>query len=1203
MDKNGHPAGYNVDLTRAIAREMGLNIEIRLGWWPERLNALKTGKIDLIQGMFYSPERGLDFGFSPAHIVAHQVAVGRQGEAPPPETVEALAGKRIVVQDGDIMHDFAMRHGLEDQVTVVQNQETALRELAEGLHDFALVSRISALLTIQEHGWSNLVLAKKALLTYDYCFATAKGQDALLAQFSEGLKALENSGEYRLIYDKWLGMYQAQPTSFLTVLRYSTFVITPLLVILLAVFAWSWALRRQVAQKTWALQESLDRFRYVFEAANVGKSITLLSGEVNANQALSDFLGYTPDELKGKRWQELTPPEDIEANENHIAPLLSGQKDATRFEKRYVHKNGKYLWADVSAAMRRDTDGTPLYFMTTVVDINAHKQAEEALHKSEEYQRAMIACSPVALYTVDLDGNVLTWNSSAERIFGWHVEEIVGKPLPIVPEEKRGEFDDLRCQVIEDGGFFGKELMRLRKDGTLFPVSLSVAPIRNDLGEVIGILGAAEDISERKNQEKRIEWNLRRNALLSETAARLLQSDDPQALVEDLCRRVMAFIDCQAFFNFLEDPREGKLHLNACAGIPDQEVQKIEWLEHGVAVCGCVAQSEQPMICENILNRNDPLTDLVKSYGIQAYCCHPMMIRGRLLGTLSFGRRSSPFFEHEEINLMASVTDLVAVAMSRIEIEHKLRDSESRFRMFAELAPVGIVISDENENTLYANPRFTELFGYTMEEIPSVRQWWELAYPDTSLRSSVREEWRKAVDEAKHTRSEANPIEYPVTCKDGNVRRIEFRLATTGTLNVVVFTDVTERKLREHALREQEERLRAIFESIQDAIYLKDISLRYTHCNAAMARMFGIDCEAIIGRTDRELFPMESAEEIAKTDRRVLAGHHERGTFTCRMKGEKRIIDTSKAPVFDAAGNTVGICGVSRDITEEVNLREQMRQSQKMESVGRLAGGVAHDYNNMLSVIIGYSEIALEKAVLDDSLREDLEEILRAAKRSTDITRQLLAFARRQTIAPKVLDLNESVEGMLKILRRLIGEDIDLSWQPGPDRMPVYMDPSQLDQILANLCVNARDAISGVGKLTIETDYVSFDAEYCEDHVGFIPGDFIMLAVSDDGCGMDKGTMEKIFEPFFTTKGVGKGTGLGLSTVFGIVKQNKGFINVYSEPGKGTTFRIYLPLHEVVDAGMKAREATDIPAGRGETVLVVEDETSILKLTQKIRKR
>jgi CheY-like chemotaxis protein len=226
-----------------------------------------------------------------------------------------------------------------------------------------------------------------------------------------------------------------------------------------------------------------------------------------------------------------------------------------------------------------------------------------------------------------------------------------------------------------------------------------------------------------------------------------------------------------------------------------------------------------------------------------------------------------------------------------------------------------------------------------------------------------------------------------------------------------------------------------------------------------------------------------------------------------------------------------------------------------------------------------------------------------AARRSTDITRQLLAFSRRQTIAPKTLDLNDSVENMLKMLRRLIGEDIDLAWQPRPGLWPVFMDPSQLDQILVNLCVKARDAIMDVGKITIETDTKTFDEAYCADHFGFTPGDFVMLAVSDDGCGMDKETREHLFEPFFTTKKTGEGTGLGLATVYGIVSQNNGFINVYSEPNNGSTFKIYLPRHGAAYEKHPEQEPIAPDVLGNETILLVEDESAILKMTAMMLKR
>jgi CheY-like chemotaxis protein len=271
-----------------------------------------------------------------------------------------------------------------------------------------------------------------------------------------------------------------------------------------------------------------------------------------------------------------------------------------------------------------------------------------------------------------------------------------------------------------------------------------------------------------------------------------------------------------------------------------------------------------------------------------------------------------------------------------------------------------------------------------------------------------------------------------------------------------------------------------------------------------------------------------------------------------------------------------------------------------MESVGRLAGGVAHDFNNILQMMMGYGAMLHDALPPDSELREYSREIAEGVDRAAALTRQLLAFARKQTISPKVLDLNETVESMLKMLRRLIGEDIDLVWQPEARLWAVLLDPGQIDQILANLCVNARDAIGGVGRVTIETGNATFDEDYLADHPDFAVGEYVLLAVSDDGCGMDRETRDKIFEPFFTTKGVGEGTGLGLATVYGIVKQNDGFIHVYSEPGKGATFRIYLPRHAADTAEPAPTTPDRIQQGLGEIILFLEDDPAILNLGRRM---
>jgi signal transduction histidine kinase len=323
--------------------------------------------------------------------------------------------------------------------------------------------------------------------------------------------------------------------------------------------------------------------------------------------------------------------------------------------------------------------------------------------------------------------------------------------------------------------------------------------------------------------------------------------------------------------------------------------------------------------------------------------------------------------------------------------------------------------------------------------------------------------------------------------------------------------------------------------------------------------------------------------------------------------GQTLWLETSGLPLIDEKGNLLGYRGVDTNITgrrqieeEKTELEAQLRQAQRMESVGRLAGGVAHGFNNMLGVILGRTEMALEKVDPAQPLCADLAEIRDAAKRSADLTRQLLTFAHKQIIAPKVLDLNDTVTGMLKMLPRLIGENIQLNWRPGAALWPVKVDPAQVDQILANLCINARDAIAGAGRITIETGNITFDEDYCVVHKEYSSGDYVMLCVSDNGCGMDKATLGNIFDPFFTTKEMDPETGLGLPSVYGAVKQNNGFIKVYSEPGQGTTFRIYLPRHAGKAEQAEVKGSRDQIVRGGEIILLVDDEPALAKMAARM---
>ncbi|MDR3580485.1 MAG: DUF3365 domain-containing protein [Oryzomonas sp.] len=414
--------------------------------------------------------------------------------------------------------------------------------------------------------------------------------------------------------------------------------------------------------------------------------------------------------------------------------------------------------------------------------------------------------------------------------------------------------------------------------------------------------------------------------------------------------------------------------------------------------------------------------------------------------------------------------------------------------------------------------------------------------------------------------------------------------------------EINSRKQSEEALQTSEGIFRDLFYNSNVAISMTEIDGRL-RANKAFCRIPGYTEEELNGLRWQEITHPDDIEISTENVNAVISREKETANWEKRYihkDGHVVLVDMQISLQRDNKGNPLYFITTITDITErrcaeeeKAKLEEQLRQSQKMESVGRLAGGVAHDFNNMLGVILGYSDMELNRMEPPQPHYASFVEIKKAAERSADLTRQLLAFARKQTINPQIIDLNETISKMLKMLQRLIGEDICLKLQADADLWPVKIDPSQIDQIMANLCVNARDAIDGEGKISIEIGNCTFDADCGTDE---LPGEYVQLLVSDNGCGMDRETLDHIFEPFFTTKGLEVGTGLGLATVFGIVKQNDGFINVYSKNGLGTTFKLYFP-RVTLEKGFSSAEAPEptIISGSG-TVLLVEDEASLRKM-------
>jgi PAS domain S-box-containing protein len=506
------------------------------------------------------------------------------------------------------------------------------------------------------------------------------------------------------------------------------------------------------------------------------------------------------------------------------------------------------------------------------------------------------------------------------------------------------------------------------------------------------------------------------------------------------------------------------------------------------------------------------------------------------------------------------------------------------------------------------NPAFERVLGYTAEEMMR-RPFIEFVHPDDRAATLAEMEKLAAGAVTLH-------FENRYRRKDGVYRWLWWtsRPDTARGLLFAVARDVTERKELEHRLRRAEEELRAShrdLESQYEAVVRESGQLLYDWDAAANAVVYG-NTERALGYTEEEMAwgPDRWLDLVHPDDREAFRRENARSVETgapFRLEYRVRRKDGAYVQVEDrgycfrdASGRVARVAGFVVDITERKSLEEQLRHAQKMEAVGRLAGGIAHDFNNLLTAIMGYSEFALAGMSAHDPLRSDIQQIRNAGDRAQALTHQLLTFSRKQILQPSVLDLNTVVAGLDHLLRRVIGEDIDLLTRLAPHLPSVRVDRGQIEQIVMNLGVNARDAMPRGGKLTIETGSVTLDDEYVRRHPEATPGPHVMLAVSDSGVGMDAATRSRIFEPFFTTKPQGKGTGLGLSTVYGIVKQSGGSIWVYSEPGRGATFKVYLPCVPGTSAS-PARGPVERSEARGtETILVVEDDDLVRGLVERV---
>ncbi|MBI5394012.1 MAG: PAS domain S-box protein [Verrucomicrobia bacterium] len=781
--------------------------------------------------------------------------------------------------------------------------------------------------------------------------------------------------------------------------------------------------------------------------------------------------------------------------------------------------------------------------------IRQRKRAEEALRANEEMLRLLMDSTAEAIYGLDMDGRFTFCNASCLRLLGYaDARDLLGKNMHALIHHSRADGtplaeDDsgIRRSSRQGNGSHAGGHVYWRADGTCFPVEYWSYPVRRD-EKLIGVVVTFFDITERKRAEGALK------------------------LFRTLVDRTNDAIE-------VVDPETGRfLDINE-KGCLDAGYSREEFLALRVPdIDPTVNQSTFTKLVER----------LRKTGGLTWEG-----LRRRKDGSTFPVEVNIKYVRLDQDYIVSAVRDVTA----RKQAEADLQAAEQKYHGIFENAAEGIFQSTPDGRLLTVNPAFAAMHGFDSpaECLASVR--------DIAHQLYFNPEHLKKFQHELEERGEVRGYENQARRKDGSVMWVSTSARVTRDPQGRVLyyegfvEDITERK----RVEQEHVRLVTAMEQAAEAVMITDVQGTIQYVNPAFEKIAGYTKQEAIGQNPRIL---KSGKQDAAFYQQMWAtltrGEVWHGHFINKRKnGTLYKEDVTISPVRDPAGQIVNYIALKLDVTHQGELEAQLRQAQKMEAVGRLAGGVAHDFNNLLTIILGHSELILRHMPPSDPTHERIEEVKRAGERAAELTRQLLAFSRKQVLQPRVLDLNTVVADLGKMLHRLLGEDITLSTTLAPALAHVSADPGQMEQILVNLAVNARDAMPGGGRLTIETANVNLDEAYTHEHMEVTPGRYVMLAVRDTGTGMTAEVKAHLFEPFFTTKEVGKGTGLGLATVFGIIKQSGGHIIVESEAGKGATFKIYLPVTIEAAPAQTAPKPAAKPRRGTETILLVEDDEHV----------
>ncbi len=845
----------------------------------------------------------------------------------------------------------------------------------------------------------------------------------------------------------------------------------------------------------------------------------------------------------------------------------------------------------------------------------ANREKELIDHRYHSY----VDHAPLGVFTIDKSGRFLETNQAFITLTG-HPEEMLLEMclqeliIPTPPFE-----EDLSItRLIESSQEATNEKIQIRTfQGGRRWLNLIITDIEEDR-----YLAFTLDITEKRITEERLRENQRAKEFFSQTANDILLLRTPEEVYRFAIETLERLLGKTAAILFIEYDEQGLCwtlkavsqhntffeRLPQLLGFPlvDLNGEVLDEMIHLIRQGRLV---EMPLDIQSMFSSQvsrETETIIKQEFGFTTLHSIIFEQTNDLLGNILYmTTEETPRIPPQEIE---TYTSQLANALNLLLSEKALRESEEKLRGIYDVVPIGIGIVSKDRYIKEINPSICEITGYPREELIGMHA--RSLYPTQSEYEEIGEVVYHSTHDKRNEGTETRWVR-----KDGKV----INIALTSTpieyhdpSKDYIFTaeDITLRKESEDLLKERERSLNEAQQIAHMGSWTYDVDSEIFTVSDEINHIYGFALDDKKIPLQRVIDRIHDGEKIVMDFNRAIKEHtpfNLEFTIDSSTGGPPRILNSKGFMTPSSEGKQRTLRGITQDVTEmragekeRRALKVQLLQAQKMESIGRLAGGVAHDFNNMLGVILGFTEMTLMELEEGSSSYNNLQEIYKAAERSAALTSQLLAFARKQPIKPKTIDLNDSIEEMYKMLIRLIGEDTSLEWTPSPSPAMVHIDPSQVNQILTNLCVNARDAMEGLGRISISTQIMEIDDSFtnCESEIE--PGTYVELEVSDNGSGMDSETLEHLFEPFYTTKEMSKGTGLGFSMVYGIIHQNNGCISVYSEVGIGTTIRIHLPLaYSPADTRTLRVEPDKMPQGQ-ETILLVEDEIPILRLTSSI---